>query len=44
MKRTNMNCGICFEPVCTICGLEYLPVISCETKRAAKRQAGKSRR
>ncbi|HTZ11477.1 MAG TPA: hypothetical protein VMD04_03780 [Candidatus Margulisiibacteriota bacterium] len=45
MKKTNMNCGICFEPVYTIFGLEYVPLISCEaTKRVARRHARKSRR
>ena len=44
MKRANMNCGISFEPVCTIWGVEYLPVIGCETKRATRRHTRKSRK
>ena len=35
MKRT-MRCQVCYEPVFTIFGLDYVPIVSCETKKRTR--------
>lgn len=34
--KDKLDCKVCFEPICTQCGIAYLPVFSCEMKRSKR--------